>query len=104
MIWVIIVLCCLVTFVFSGIESGVLSVNRVRLAHHARQKEPAAIKLEAMLAHPDRLLVTVLIVTNFANICALVLLVSALVPRFGSAGYLIALCIYLPTYLLVLEV
>ena len=34
MIWILIVLCCLVTFVFSGIEAGILSVNRVRLAHH----------------------------------------------------------------------
>ena len=46
MIWLIIAVCCLVTFVFSGIEAGILSVNRVRLTHHARQKDPAAIKLE----------------------------------------------------------
>ena len=103
MIWLIIALCCLVTFVFSGIEAGILSVNRVRLTHHARQKDPAALKLEAMLAHPDRLLITVLMVTNLANICALVLLIGARVPRFGTMGYLIGLLLYLPTYLLVLE-
>jgi CBS domain containing-hemolysin-like protein len=78
-------------------------VNRVRLAHHARQKDEAAVKLEAMLAHPDRLLITVLMVTNFANICALVLLVGELVAWFGRSGYFIALAIYLPTYLLLLE-
>ena len=103
MIWLVIALCCLVTFVFSGIEAGILSVNRVRLTHHARQKDPAAVKLEAMLAYPDRLLITVLMVTNLANICALVLLIGELVPRFGTTGYLIALVIYLPTYLLFLE-
>jgi putative hemolysin len=103
MIWLIIAVCCLVTFVFSGIEAGILSVNRVRLTHHARQKDPAAMKLEAMLAHPDRLLITVLMVTNFANICALVLLIGEFVPRFGRAGYLLGLLIYLPTYLLFLE-
>jgi putative hemolysin len=89
--------------VFSGIEAGILSVNRVRLTHHARQKDPAAMKLEAMLTYPDRLLITVLMVTNFANICALVLLIGELVPRFGATGYLVGLLIYLPTYLLFLE-
>jgi putative hemolysin len=103
MIWLIIGVCCLVTFVFSGIEAGILSVNRVRLAHNARQKDAAALKLEAMLAHPDRLLITVLMVTNFANICALVLLITELVGRFGQAGYLLGLVLYLPTYLLFLE-
>lgn len=103
MIWLIIALCCLVTFVFNGIESGILAVNRVRLAHHARQKDRAAIKLETMLEHPDRLLITVLMVTNFANICALVLLIGELVPRFGNVGYFIAGGVYLPTYLLLLE-
>ncbi len=103
MIWLIIAVCFLVTFVFSGMEAGILSVNRVRLAHHARQKDPAAIKLEEMLAHPDRLLITVLMVTNFANICALVLLVGELVPRLGNWGYVIALAVYLPVYLLLLE-
>jgi putative hemolysin len=103
MIWLIIALCCLVTFVFSGIEAGILSVNRVRLAHHARQREAAAMKLQALLEHPDRLLITVLMVTNFANISALVLLTGMLVSVFGTRGYLIALAIYLPTYLVLLE-
>jgi putative hemolysin len=103
MIWILIILCCLVTFVFSGIEAGILSVNRVRLAHHARQNEPAAIKLQKLLEHPDRLLITVLMVTNFSNISALILLTGKLVAAFGNRGYLIALVIYLPTYLLLLE-
>lgn len=103
MIWLLIAVFCLVTFVFNGIEAGIFSVNRVRLTHQARQNDPAALKLEAMLQHPDRLLITVLMVTNFANICALVLLIGQLVPSFGTTGYLIALAVYLPTYLLFLE-
>ena len=69
----VIVLCLVVSFVFSGIEAGILSVNRVRLAHRAKQREPAALKLKRLLAQPDRLLITVLVVTNMANIFALVL-------------------------------
>ena len=103
MIWLVIAICALISFVFSGIEAGILSVNRVRLAHHARQNDPAAVKLQAMLEHPDRLLITVLMVTNFANISALILLIDRLVPIFGNQGYLLALAIYLPVYLLFLE-
>jgi putative hemolysin len=100
MIWLLIVLFCLVTFTFSGIEAGIFSVNRVRLAHHARLNEPAALKLQQLL---DRLLITVLMVTNFANISAFLLLVGELVAHFGNHGYWMALVIGLPIYLLVLE-
>jgi putative hemolysin len=103
MIALIIGFCLLISFVFSGIEAGIFSVNRVRLAHQAKQKEPAALKLERLLSRPDRLLVTVLIVTNFANITALILATGLLVGRFGRNGYWIALAVYLPVFLLGLE-
>ena len=68
MIWLAVVLCALVSFVFSGVEAGILSVNRVRLKHRLKQGDRAARKLNRMLARPDRLLVTVLVVTNLMNI------------------------------------
>ena len=64
MVWIAILLCLLVSFVFSGIEAGILSVNRVRLAHREKAGDEAAIKLNKLLADPERLLVTVLLVTN----------------------------------------
>ncbi len=103
MIPLIIVVCLLVSFVFSGIEAGIFSVNRVRLAHHAKQRDAAALKLERLLARPDRLLITVLIVTNFANISALILVTDRIVARYGAHGYWIALGIYLPVFLFGLE-
>ena len=99
----IIVLCLLVSFVFSGIEAGIFSVNRVRLAHRAKQRDPAALTLQRLLANPDRMLITVLIVTNLANIFALVLGSRQLVSAMGRNGYLVALGIYLPLYLFGLE-
>ena len=98
-----IALCLLVSFIFSGIETGILSVNRVRLAHRAKQRDAAALKLERLLAHPDRLLITVLVVTNLANIFALVLGTLELVAVLGKRGYLAAFALYLPLYLLGLE-
>ncbi len=100
----LIISCCVaVSFVFSGIEAGIFSVNRVRLAHHAKQREHAALVLQALLSHSDRMLVTVLIVTNLANIFALVLGSRLLVSAWGQRGYLVALAIYLPVYLFGLE-
>ena len=99
----IIALCFAISFVFSGIEAGIFSVNRVRLAHRAKQRERAALTLQSLLANSERLLVTVLIVTNLANIFALVLGTRLLVAAMGQRGYLVGLAIYLPVYLFGLE-
>jgi CBS domain containing-hemolysin-like protein len=103
MMWVLFAACLVVSFIFSGIEAGILSVNRVRLAHRVRQGDRAAIVLQALLMRPDRLLITVLVVTNLANICALYVVTERLEDAFGNWGYLFALAVYLPTYLLGLE-
>jgi CBS domain containing-hemolysin-like protein len=99
----IIVMCLLVSFVFSGIEAGIFSVNRVRLAHRAKQRDPAALTLQALLVNPDRMLITVLMITHLANIFALVLGTRLLVAHLGRYGYLVGLGIYLPVYLFGLE-
>ncbi len=103
MIWTIIIVCLLISFVFSGIEAGIFSVNRVRLAHEAKKRDPAALKLERLIARPDRLLVTVLLVTNFTNISALILITRELVAHFGHRGYWMGLGIYLVVFLVGLE-
>lgn len=103
MIWVAVACCLLVSFVFSGIEAGILSVNRVRLKHRVRQRDRAALKLERLLADPERILVTVLIVTNLANIFAVTLATRELVALWNHYGYLIALAAFIPIYLLGIE-
>jgi CBS domain containing-hemolysin-like protein len=70
MIWVAVVLCLLVSFVFSGIEAGIRSVNRVRLKHRMKMGDSAARTLDRLLARRGRVLVTALLVTNLMNILA----------------------------------
>src|SRR5207253_11176591 len=53
---------------------------------------------------PERLLVTVLLVTNLSDILALLLLTRRLISAFGSKGFLAAAIIALPIYLFVLAV
>jgi putative hemolysin len=103
MIWFAVALCLSISFMFSGIESGILSVNRVRLRHRLKMNDPAANKLHSLLARPERLLVTVLLVTNFMNICALLFVARECVHAWGEIGYLIALAFALPVYLIGIE-
>jgi CBS domain containing-hemolysin-like protein len=62
------------------------------------------LQLNRLLKHPERLLATVLLVTNAADIIALLLLTSQLFRWYSYAGFLFALVIALPVYLFVLSV
>ncbi len=103
MIWLTVAACFLVSFIFSGIEAGILSMNRVRLKHRLKLRDRAAIVLNRLLDRPERLLVTVLIVTNLMNICAMTLATQEFVALWGWSGYWIAFVVFLPVYLLGLE-
>lgn len=94
-------LCLLISFLYSGIEAGLLTISRVRLRSRVRAGELAAVRLDRLLSHPERLLATVLLVTNFADVAALVLVADALVRRLGApTGYWLALLVLLPIYLI----
>jgi putative hemolysin len=101
----LIILCCwIVSFFFNGIESGLLSVDPVRLRQNVKRRVPAAVRLNRLLKHPERLLVTVLLFTNAADIVGLVLLTRQFVRSFNSAGFLFAFLVALPIYLFALSV
>jgi CBS domain containing-hemolysin-like protein len=100
----IIVCCWIVSFFFNGIESGLLSIDTVRLRQNVKRRVPAALQLNHLLKQPERLLATVLLVTNAADIVALLLLTSQLVRWYGYTGFLFAVIIALPVYLFVLSV
>ena len=102
--WLLILACWAVSFLFSGIEAGLLAIDPVRLRSQAKKEEKAAVRLQRLLRHPERLLVTVLLVTNMADILALLLLTHRFVHVFGSPGFLFALLVALPIYVFVLGV
>jgi len=102
---IIIIVCCwIISFFFNGIESGVLSIDPVRLRQNVKRRVPAALQLKRLLTYPERLLATVLLITNAADILALLLLTTELFRWYGYAGFLLALVIALPVYLFVLSV
>jgi putative hemolysin len=103
-IWFIIFCCWVVSFFFNGIESGLLSINPVRLRQNVKNRVLAALRLNRLLRRPERVLVTVLLVTNAADIIGLVLLTRQLVGTYGTAGFALTLLISLPVYLFLLGV
>src|ERR1700732_1522705 len=99
------IFCCwVVSFFFNGIESGLLSTAPVRLRENVKRRVPAALRLNRLLKHPERLLVTVLLFTNAADIVGLLLLTRQLVHRYGDIGFLLVFAIALPVYLFLLGV
>jgi putative hemolysin len=96
--------CWIVSFFFNGIESGLLSINPVRLRQNVKRQVPAALRLNRLLKHPERLLVTVLFITNAADIVGMLLLARYFVRSYGTAGFFITLLIALPVYLFLLGV
>src|SRR5215468_7477074 len=104
MIWLLVAFCWIISFLFSGIEAGLLALNPVRLRHRAKSGDGAAQRLQKMLKQPERLFITVLLVTNAADIIALIILTHELIIRWGWIGYPIAVAIALPVYLFLLGV
>jgi CBS domain containing-hemolysin-like protein len=97
-------LCLVVSFLFSGTEAGIMSLNRVRLRHRLKMNDPAARKLQRLVSRPERMLVTVLLVTNLMNICAILLVTRMCVHVWGTpAGYVAAVAICLPLWQFCLE-
>jgi magnesium and cobalt exporter, CNNM family len=102
--WFVIVLCWFASFLFNGIEAGLLSLDQVRLRHQVKLRNPSAIRLDRLLKKPERLLATILLVTNFADIAGLLLFAQQLVQLLGWAGYPVALLVAAPIYLFLLGV
>ncbi len=103
MIWLVICACLLISFTFSGIEAGVLSVNRVRLRHYALRGEEAALQLDALLTRIERLMITVILVTNAANVIAVALIYAEFLRWFGGWGAILSVAVLLPIFVLLLE-
>jgi len=75
---------------FSSAETGMLSLNRYRLRHLAKEGHRSAKRVNALLERPDRLLGTILVGNNFVNILASAIATVLAIQLWGEAGILIA--------------
>ncbi len=83
---VMLVSCMLFCALFSGMETAVISLNRVRLQHLLRNRVRGAKELDFFLKNPDQLLGTALIGTNLCTVVCSVSAASIATTLFGAAG------------------
>ncbi|WP_043892656.1 CNNM domain-containing protein [Providencia sneebia] len=75
---------------FSASETSMMTLNRYRLKHLAKQGNKSAKRVEKLLSHPDKLISLVLIGNNLINIIASSLATILGMRLYGNAGVAIA--------------
>ena len=75
---------------YSGMETGVVSINRLRLQHLVRNGAPGAKRVQRFVDNPDLLLGTTLLGTNLCNVVIAVTSASLAVAWMGPAGLWVA--------------
>ncbi len=65
--WVLFAVFLIGSAFYSGMETGIVSINRVRIRHLVKRKDRRAIQLEKLLDDPDHMLATTLVGTNLCN-------------------------------------
>ena len=81
----ILVLCIALSAFFSSTETALMSINRYRLRHLAREGSRTARAAEQLLERPDRLIGMILICNNFVNSAAAAL-VTVIALSLGGEG------------------
>jgi Mg2+/Co2+ transporter CorB len=72
---------------FSSSETGLMTLNRYRLKHLAKNKHKGALKATQLLEQPDRLIGLILIGNNTVNVLASSL-TTIIAIRHGGEGYI----------------
>lgn len=75
---------------FSSSETGMMSLNRYRLRHLAKNKHKSALRVEKLLLRPDRLIGLILIGNNMVNILASAIATLIAIRLFGDYGVAVA--------------
>ena len=83
--------CLLATAFFSGTETGLMSVSRLRLREELRGPRAASAKLlQRLLTRVEDPILTCLIGTNLFNVLASSLVTTAMIAHFGPRGDIMA--------------
>lgn len=83
--WILFVFFLLASAFYSGIETGIVSINRVRLRHLIKRRDKRALQLDEMIQNPDSMLATSLVGTNLANTAFTVMGTRLIIEVIGSA-------------------
>lgn len=104
MIWAVLILALLLSFVLSGMESAVLSVSRVRVRHAADEGDSAARRLRPLIEDRDATLGAVTVANHVTNLAAFLIVLWKLQHIPEMWGYVTGFVLALPVFLIGLEV
>src|SRR5215212_5750002 len=85
-------------FLLSGIGSALLNVSRVRARHAAEEGDRAAARLAKLLEHRNELHHAVTVLHHLFALAAFACCVMMLVARLGNLGWLGAIVVVLPLF------
>lgn len=84
--FVVLVFLLVLSALFSGAETALTSVNKLRLESKAKNGDKKARKVLKLVESPDKMLTTILIGNNFVNISLSALATSMMISKFGAVG------------------
>jgi len=71
---------------FSGSETALVSLNKLRLRRLAEEGQKSALILEGLLSKPNQMLAAILIGNNLVNVAIAAIVTSLAIEAFGSTG------------------
>ncbi len=89
---------------FSGSETGLISLNRYRLRHMAKDGHAGARRAHQLLKRPDRLIGLILLGNNFVNILASAIATLLAVRLLGEDGVWVATALLTVVVLIFAEI
>jgi len=103
-LFIIFIALILISGFFSGSETSLMSLNRYRLRHLAKDKHRGAMRAQKLLDTPDRLIGLILIGNNAVNIMITLLAAVIMIRLFGELSVLTSTAILTVIMVLFAEV
>ncbi len=82
---------------FSGTETALIAVDRIRIRHLVKKRNKSAILIEEFQSNPQKMLTTILIGNNVVNIAAAAIATTVALQMFSS--YAISISVGIMTFL-----
>ncbi|AHF01624.1 membrane protein [Thiomicrospira aerophila AL3] len=89
-LFIILIILIILSALFSSSETSMMALNRYRLKHQVNNGHKGAMRVEKLLAQPDRLLGVILLGNNFVNIFASSIATIIALRLMGEPGIAIA--------------
>jgi CBS domain containing-hemolysin-like protein len=103
MIWALLIVSMALAFLFGGIESGLITVSRVRARHAASEGDRCATRLANLLEKRPELLEAAMAVHHFFTMASFVLASILCRREWGNWGLAGAVILGIPFFLIALE-